>query len=234
MATTPATTEKTKFIDRMANFILKKRKILLFSAIIVLVSLIGVIVYVELKNHRAESSAAKIEKIMQEFTVWQDAKEEEKPVKEEAILKELDAVLSDYAGTYAAVRALFMKAEIAFEKKDFAAAAKTYTELSEKSPKSHLAPIALLNASAAYEEVSDSASALGALRKIEKTYLTSFPEMPRVLFGIARLSEGLSDFETSAKYYNRVIDEYGSSSWTKIARDRIIYLQTQKKIAEAF
>jgi TolA-binding protein len=155
---------------------------------------------------------------------------EEKGKKETTLVKDVEALIGKYAGTFAAQRAYAVRANIAFENKDWDKAAETWIELARKAPKSYIAPIALMNAAAALEEKGDPAKSLEILESLTKGYSTAFPEMPRVLFSIGRLSEAKESFETASTNYNKIIDEYPSSSWTKLARNRIIYLKTQNKI----
>ncbi|MFW6251199.1 MAG: tetratricopeptide repeat protein, partial [Alkalispirochaetaceae bacterium] len=64
-------------------------------------------------------------------------------------------------------------------------------------------------------------------------YADSSAQVPRALFALGRLSESADAYEEAASYYNRILDEYGESSWTTLARNRIIFLQTEELISES-
>jgi outer membrane protein assembly factor BamD (BamD/ComL family) len=52
------------------------------------------------------------------------------------------------------------------------------------------------------------------------------------LFTQGRLNEELENHEVAADAYNRLVDEHPQSSWTNLARNRIIALKTRGLIAE--
>ncbi len=105
-----------------------------------------------------------------------------------------------------------------------------WTDLADGAPKSYMAPIGLLNAASAWEEGGKPEKAIEALARVVSAYRQTLPETPRALFALGRLSEKLEANDKAAGYYNELIDGYPGSSWTKLARDRIIYLQVRNKI----
>lgn len=233
MAGTPEQTEKQKFIDKLANFINRNRKSFLIGALVLVVFLAGLIVYVEVRKSKIEASTARIEAVEREFSEWLGLSEEDSAKKssvEENITREAESILARYGNTPAGERALNLLAGISFEKKDFDKAASLWTDLAGKYSKSYFAPMALMNAAAAFEEAGKPDSSIEVLTRIADSYGNNFPEMPRVLFSLGRISEMKESFDAAKNHYDRLIDEYPGSSWTKLARNRIIFLEAGKKI----
>ncbi|MFQ3619916.1 MAG: tetratricopeptide repeat protein [Spirochaetales bacterium] len=218
--------EEEKRIDRLAAFIHRYRFVFLGILVAVVVGLVGVLGYVEIQKSRTEESVRRIEEVLRKVSQWQQAEAQEKEKNEKEILSELDSLLAAFPRSYAAARALHVKGEIAFEKKEYSAAAKNWSELADKFPKSHLAPLALLRVAVCKEEQGDIEGALETLKRTETRYGAQFPETPRLLFSIGRLLESKGSSTEAAIFYNRLVDEYPASSWTKLARNRLIYFRT--------
>ncbi|MDR3201510.1 MAG: tetratricopeptide repeat protein, partial [Spirochaetales bacterium] len=68
------------------------------------------------------------------------------------------------------------------------------------------------------------------LTRIVTDFSASFPDMPRVLYLLGRLAEAQETFEDAKDHYDRLIEEYPGSNWTKFAHNRIIFLEVQNKI----
>ncbi len=75
------------------------------------------------------------------------------------------------------------------------------------------------------EEVGDLDGALQALKEVDTRYGKTFPETPHILFSMGRLYEAKGSYSEAANAYNRLVDEYPQSSWTKLARNRLIYFK---------
>ena len=56
--------------------------------------------------------------------------------------------------------------------------------------------------------------------------------IPRALFSLGRLEEQKKNMTEAELIYDRLIEEYGSSSWSLIARNRIIALEVDKLLSE--
>lgn len=225
MAETGLTQENVQLIDRIANFIHRHRKVFWGSLAGIVVVLMGVLVYVEFQKKYLEESTRRIEEVLKQVSKYHQASGEEKEKTEKEIFKELDAILSTYPSYYAAVRALHVKADLLFEKKEYKAASELWETLAKKYPKSHLAPIALMRVAVCKEEVGDLDGALQALKEVDTRYGKTFPETPHILFSMGRLYEAKRSYSEAANAYNRLVDEYPQSSWTKLARNRLIYFK---------
>lgn len=225
-------TEELKFKDKVANFIVRNRKLMIMAAVVFVAALAGLIIYFEMRKNVIEKSTVLAEKAENAYFEYRAMKDsDEKSKKFETVSKSLDEIIANYQGYYAAQRAAYIKGSLAFEKKDWDSAAKTWTEMAARYPKSHLASIARMNAAAAYEENGNIDKAVETLTAILTTE-SDFPEMSRVIFSLGRLNEEKQNFAKAAEYYNKLIEDYAASSWTKLARDRIILLKVQNKVSK--
>jgi predicted negative regulator of RcsB-dependent stress response len=244
MAIAEQTAERRSFIDALSFAIQRNRKVLLILLVIIIVALLGLVTVLQIRKTHEEASAERIEAVEKQYVEWAAAKEEagkenaEQDVISKAdsleadILQAAEAVVAEYDGLYAQMRAFDILAAVAFDKKEYEKAAEYWTTLAGKHAKAYLAPIALLNAAAAWEEAGKTDKAMEALTEIVTKFSTVFPDVPRILFSLGRLAEGNQSFEDAKDYYNRLIDEYSGSSWTKLAHNRIIYLQIENKISK--
>jgi len=169
------------------------------------------------------------EELEELFSQWQQLTDED-PAKAETetrILSLGDEIISKYPKKYAAQRAYLIKGDLFFEKGQWSPSKEAYLTLSEKFPKSYLAPVALMNASAALEELEEYEEAASLYKKVSDYSSDFHPDIPRALFSLGRISETLGNQEEALSAYNLCIDRFPSSSWTKLARDRIIYLNSR-------
>ena len=225
MEETGLSQENVQLIDRIADFIHRHRKVFWGTLAGILAVLVGVLVYVEFQKKNLEESTRRIEDVLKQVSQYQNAGEAEKEKLEKEIFKELDSILSTYPSYYAGVRALYVKADLLYERKEYKVAAELWETLAKKYPKSHLAPISLMRVSVCREELGDLDGALQALREADSQYGKSFPETPHIIFSMGRIFEAKGDYTEATNSYNRLIDEHPQSSWTKLARNRLIYFK---------
>jgi tetratricopeptide (TPR) repeat protein len=190
--------------------------------------IVGYTIYSQVHSKHVEKATTLAESIQTEYSNWQSASDTKKQAEiEKQINTQIDTILKDYPGTYAAQRALFVRADLAYEKKDWKNAESTYEQLATKYPDSYLAAVSLVNAAASAEENGDPKKAI-ELNKRVLELKGLVPEIPRAIFSLGRLYEGQGDFKQADTYYNKLVDSYPSSGWTNLARDRIIYLAADK------
>lgn len=218
--------KKEKIIQKFSYGLQKNRIILIILLVIALILVIGLSIWSSSKAKKIEISTQKIESIQEEYALWaaetDDAKKAEK---EKQLVASLDEMLVTYPKMYAGQRALFLKAEMAFAKKEWDTAASFYMELKKMFPESYLASVSLINAAVAYEEMGDTDKAIETYKLFLETYKDRNPDSPRVFFTLGRLYEEKGDKENALKYYNDLSENYPDSDWTKLGKSRIIYLE---------
>jgi tetratricopeptide (TPR) repeat protein len=220
------------FTDRLASFLRKYRVALTITLIVLIVLVIAYFAWTQLQTSVREKSTVLAEEAQSTFQEWQsETAQDKKDTTEKKLSDQLDAILKRYPRQYAAQRAYMIRGELAYEKKEWADAAQSFTTLSRSFPDSYLAPLGLLYAGMSYEQSGETDRALETYTSFTKRFKDDFL-MPRVLFSLGRLYEQKQDFKAAADSYNRLQDDFPLSNWTKVARNRIIELQTKGQIAE--
>lgn len=232
MSQTDRADTKTRIADALGGFLQRNRRILVVILIVIAVGIVAFFVYTQVSEARLESSTQAVENLQDDYDQWLNAEEEDSRDELRAsILEDADEIVSAYPRYYAAARALFITASIHWEAEEYSQAVESYRRIADEHPNSHLAPVALYNASAGLEETGDSNGAMEALQQLLARYRQDdVPEIPRALFSLGRINEQESQFETAAQHYRDLVENYGNSSWTNLARDRIIWLITQGRI----
>lgn len=231
-------TKKEQFLDSLAGFLQKNR--IFFLSFLIAIALFFIIFAIasEVKNRRIEESTIMVEELQKQFEKWSenmDKEEAEQPEDmgetDKELIAEADSILEKYPNLYAAQRALYIKGNVYYKKSEWSSAAEVFILLQERFPKSYLAPIALHIAAIASEEMDEIDRALKLHNQIISSYASMYPDTPRSIFTIGRLYEHKEQYEEAKEQYNTLINEYTSSNWTKLARDRIIYLQSKGLIS---
>jgi len=227
------TGEKESYITKLINFLYRNRFILLGLLIMVIVFIVGSAVFFELRKGRIEKSTRMVEMLEEDYRVWEAKEEgEDKNKLEENLTTSLKRIIEKYPRLYAAQRAYILLANISFNKEEWDKAAEYFITLSESFPESYLAPVGLANAAISYEAKGEIDNAVETLQILANTYSDTFPEMPHIYFNLGRLYEEIKDYSRAAESYKKLIDNYSNSNWTKLAKDRIIFLTVEGKIQE--
>ncbi len=219
-------TEDKNFKTVLATFLANNRVPFMVIAAIVVVLVIGVGIYTYVHQNRVEQSAVAAEQMQSLFADWQNAEEEQKSELAEELTATGEETIGKFSGMYAAARAHMVLGRVAYEREDYSAAIEHFNALADSQPKSYLAPVALMHAAVAHESATEYENAIAAYQRVRENYAATFPGVAHALFSIGRLYEELDDREAALQAYNEVVDDFSSSNWTNLARDRIIYLET--------
>ena len=213
------------FLHRLTSIVHSLRYILLgvLGALVVLIITWAIVI--EVRSNRTESATVLAERAQERLDEWIDEEDEEKKaIIAEELQGTLLSIIDTYPRLYATQRAYHIQGSFLFRSEQWEVAANSFLDLAEKFPKSYLAPISIVNAAVSYEEAEQDVRALETYRRIIDEFAEVSPEIPRVLFSLGRLSETVGTTQQALEYYTRLVDEYSTSSWTNLARDRIIYL----------
>ena len=215
-----------KFLQKLSSSIYNLRYILIAVLGTLAVVVITWAIVSEVTANRTETSTILVEKAEEKFQNWIDEEDEELITRlADELLVDLDRILDDYPKRYAAQRALYLKGNFYFRTENWEQAAQAFLEITDRFASSYLAPVAAINAAVSYEEAENYQQAITVYLRIVEDFADTSPEIPRVLFSLGRLTETTGGTKEEAlEFYNRLIDEHVSSSWTNLARDRIIYL----------
>lgn len=228
----PDTEAKPTFLDHLANFLTKYRVLLLGLLIGLTVLVAGYFVYSEVHKQARERSALMAERAQDLYQEWESLQEQTaRKAKEQELREQIDRILDKYPRQYAAQRALYLKASLAYGNRMWQEAAESYETLARSFPKSYLAEISLAAAAVSHEQAGDVQAAIAACERFSARYAESFAR-PHVLFALGRLYEQQEDFAAAVRTYNSLEEEFPFSDWTKAGRNRIIALKIDGKTAE--
>jgi len=229
---TPETEAKPRFLDRLESFLAKYRLVLLLFLIALLVFVVGYFGYTEWQKRAGERSALLAEQGQKLFEEWQAEQDATKrKAKEQEVRELIDRIVDKYPRQYAAQRALYIKASLAYENKLWQESAESYESLVKSFPRSYLAELSLVAAAVCYEQAGDPQAAVEAYKRFGERYGESFL-LPHALFSLGRLYEQTEDFPAAAQAYGSLEEKYPFSNWTRAARNRIIDLKVQGKVEE--
>ena len=219
-------TTKQKFLKRFSDFLQRFKTIAIIILSVIVAFIIGFAVVSEVNKSIEEKSTSMTEQIQKDFdSRTNSADEDRKDSLESSILEQVEAVLEKYPKKYAGQRALFIRGNLYFGREEWDSAHDDYILLAERFPGSYLAPVALINGAVAMEESDQPEKALEIYQSILETYRKNTPEIPRILFSVGRIQELLGAKEAALDTYNDLLDNFSSSSWTNLSRNRIIYLE---------
>ena len=220
--------EEMTFKDKLSQFLHSYKNVLIGIGGVLLVVLIGTAIYTAVHQNRLEDSSRQAEELISTYEDWQNAEEEEKKAELEQQIREQSASIQDsYSGMFAAQRAKLVLGQIEHAKENWEKAAGHFLEIADSTPKSYLAPVALMSAAVCKEEIGSYQEAISHYQRIFDQYGDTAPEAPHALFSIGRLYERQDEKDAALDAYNQLIDNFSASNWTKLARDRIIYLNSQ-------
>jgi TolA-binding protein len=191
--------------------------------------LVGYIVYMEVEKDRAGKAAALAEAAMAAWDDWNgQADAAKKSAQEKDLRAQLDGLITRYPRDYGAQRALFLRAELSYALKDWAAARTDWEALAARFPKSYLAPVALFDAATCAEETGDLTGSQ-SLYAAAAAY-TDSPVAPHALFNEGRVAEAQESWAPAQKAYEQLGSVYPGSEWTTLAKNRLITLKVQGRI----
>jgi predicted negative regulator of RcsB-dependent stress response len=201
----------------------KKYFVMAGIAFMLVLAAIGVVEY--MGSQKEEKSILMAEDIDSGLQDFMSAAEDDKAAEKEDLMVLIEKAKSDYSGLYAEMRALNTEALIFADEEKWSDAAAGFTAVADNFADSYLAPVALINASAMKEEEGDNSAASALLERVMAEYKDVSADIPEVLFNLGRLSESMSETQKALEYYDMINNDYSSSSWTNLAKSRIIALK---------
>lgn len=220
--------KKDLFLEKISNFLYNNRIVLLILLCVIVVGVIGFSVVSEVTSSISEQATVEVEKAQALYEEWTDAEVGEKEEIENKFFDVCENVLKEYPDSYAAQRALFVRGKVFAEKEDWQNAVNDYIDLAENFAVGHLTPIALTNAAVAYEAIENIDKAIETLERITKDFKGKSIEYAHAVFSLGRLNEEKGNLDEADTFYSELIEEFPSSGWTKLAKNRKIYINTQR------
>lgn len=235
--------------ERISNFLAAYRVAITIIGSAIIVAVVASVALFQLRAGATEQSAEHAELVSDLWSDWQESRPPtttddsvddgatEANAEHDRIDAELDDAITiardEFAGQYADLRATFIAAERAFVAEEWSDARTFYIDLVDRFPASHLVAPALAAAAAAAEEDGDLTSARALWQRIADGEGAPSLEAPRALFNLGRLAETANERDAAVAYYERLIDEHPSSSWTSLGRNRILLLASRESESES-
>lgn len=222
---------KKSFGDHLIEFLTRFRVPLLVIVVAIGVLTASLVIYIAVRNNRIEQSLLAVETLADDFSAVSGLDRAQREQRIAAIGERADEIASRYTGMYAEARARMIHAQALYDVGRYDEAATQFLSASfvRSAAGTYLAPSALMNAAVAFELAGGSERAVEVLRKIADEHPDS-ALAARALFSTGRLLESLGLVEDATDAYNRLIDDYPTSSWTNLARNRIISLTVEGRI----
>lgn len=212
---------------KIANFLQKNRNILILSILAVAILLASLGIWGAINSNNAVEYAKKVEKLQQDFS---DLQSESDEVKKKTLTlqfeKEINDVIAQSSVSYGLMKAYFISGSYKAYQKKWVEAALDFGKVFEKDPKSFFAPVSLANAASCYENAGNLIKSMEIYELFEKNFSDNKITFPEVLFNKGRVQESLKQKESAISSYKKLLEKFPDSNWTKLARDRIITLDS--------
>ncbi len=218
--------ESVKISERVNVFLRANRIAILAVASLALAAVLVLGIASGIKQSGMTRSTIALETLEANFDSWNSSGDEDRAAKAREIIAEADALIARYPSLYAGLRSRLIKGRLLLDSKDYIGAEEAFLGIAKAGPKSHLAPVALANAASMAEERGDGEAAIAHLEKLIKEYSDS-SVAHRAAFTIGRLNEAAKAYGAAMEAYAKLVAGGADNDWTKMARDRIIYLRSQ-------
>ena len=212
-------------LDRFSEF-LHRYRVLIWGVLgAAAVFLIVYFAVDEIRETRTERATSLVEEAATHLSAWASSEDEESAAAALSLFAEkIDLILAKYPRLYASQRALYLRAQYHVRAEEWALAAGPFLDLASRFPKSYLAPLSLFNAAVCQEEAGNGEAALQSYTSLVADYPESHLAA-HALFAAGRLHEGMGAPEEALAAYTRLEDEFPASTWTQMAKNRIIALE---------
>lgn len=219
--------KKTPYV-RFADFLRKYRVPVLAVFGLAALAVVGVAVGTAIKDSAVRASTTRLEKLEADYSAYsgeQDAAK--KATMEKAVLDSIEAIVKKGSKSYAAQKALALRARIREAAKDWGSAEKDWLAIAEAAPDSYLAPMALQGAAVAAEELGAADRATADYKRLIDKYGKVSIGIAHAHFSLGRLAEQSKDYASALVSYQKIVSTWPGSDWTKLATDRIIFLKSR-------
>jgi tetratricopeptide (TPR) repeat protein len=212
-----------QFLMQSKTFIRNNRKLVLkillgiFVLIIVIVASLFVVDGIENRDQK------RFDLIMREYVTYSSTGDRDKMKK--VVLDLEDFIQNSYFG-FTHRMGYYVLGNIYFDQKEYTKAEPLLRIYAEKDTSTIFAPISLLKAAIACEEMTDLKGAIGIYRKLDDDYAGSVIA-DQIYYNYARVLAEMNDIVNARRYYNKVISSFPESSFAGLARARLFMLGAQ-------
>ena len=210
----------------MAEYLKGHRKHLIFLSVAVLVLLAGIGGVEFFSSKKIEKATLLAEDIVDVYGQWVNSADADKASVREELDGLMENAIQDYSGSYAEMRAYYTKGLLLAGEEKWSDSADSFLAVADKFTDSYLASAALFNAASLKDQAGDVDAAMALFQRILDEFADVSSDIPEVLFNMGRLYEEKGNGAGAVESYEKIVSDYSSSSWTNIAKSRIIAINT--------
>ncbi|HOX18284.1 MAG TPA: hypothetical protein PKW82_07490 [Spirochaetales bacterium] len=212
------------------NDFLRRNRVAAFAVLVTLVvGIAGVAVWSVVSEAADAKAALAVEAADASFAAWTSAPDAAAKSDLEATLRaELEALSARYGTDWPGLHAELLAARMVAEAGKWAEAESLYAALARKAPAtSHVGPAAYRYAADAAERAGANDRAATLLNEFLAAWEGKAPGAERAHLALLRLAEAVRDYAAAREQYEVMVSRYPDSDWTKLAANRILYLESQ-------
>lgn len=228
--------KKKQVMEGLAGFLTRYRTVLVTTLVVAAVAVVALVIVLTVQSNRSEQALERVETLQEQYRDWSaegEAAEEGAAVDGFSEIESAAiSLIDDYPNTYASVRARMILAEGAFLLEDWQSAAQHFGMVADAVDGTYLGTVARMAAAISLENAGDTDGALAGFRAVAASEDLGYGFAPRALFSVGRIEESRDEIVAASEAYQSLIDDYPTSSWTNMARNRIITLTVEGRIGE--
>jgi predicted negative regulator of RcsB-dependent stress response len=192
-------------------------KWLVLGLVLIGVGLAAWFLHAQIRDHREAAAAVALARVRPQLAA---------PQAGAAAVKALEQVVQDNSGTNGARDAQLLRANLLYQQKNYAAAAKAYESL---LPSGDPAWDVLINESLSYcyEGLGDYKKAAAALKTVQEQ--TSGPLKGEVLQRLALFLEKSGNYQEAAVYWKKLLDQGGNPSLMPYLKEKLAAAKARSK-----
>jgi len=210
-----------------SNFLQKFRTLLISVVAAGILVVVGLAVWTQVDQAIKSNYATKINHAQKDFDAWKlEADEAKKAALGANLEKELGQIEKEAPHGYGLTKAWFLNGSYFAEQKKWTDAAKAFQQAAESTGSHDLGPISLVNEGVCLEEAGDLQGALKVYASFERLYSKDSLLSPQVLFAQGHLLEMIGKNKDAVSAYQKLLDQFPDSTWTKLGHDRILVLNS--------
>jgi len=209
------------------NGFMEKNRTLLITVLIVIVCLLaGYIACSVISGKQKSKNLSAIDQITYEMTSSSASLEDnEIEARRNAALEKLEAY--NKKGGVVGVRANMLTADLLFQQEKYEEAAAHYEKVASLKKRDYTAPLAVYNAGVCYEQLKKLDAAEANYKKAADN--KEFVLANHAKFSYGRVLEAEGKYADAVTAYNEVVNKDPDDTWAKLAKTRILTLQSEGK-----
>ena len=217
--------ETMDFSTRFGIFLRRYRLVFLVIAILAALSVIIVIGWTVINNIYLERSATAVEKIENQFDEWYSADETKRVDIEAALLSEIEKTQKSFKNSFASIRALLIKGQLYYEKENYSEAMNSFLDAYQEDNKSDVGVTGLRNAASCALATGDTTKGIELFEVLVNEVSISF-SFAHDSWLLGMLYEENKNYAKAKECYGKLIAIKPNDDWTKLAKSRMIFLNS--------